>query len=123
MSDKTWRASRNIGQYLAAHGYRVVPVNPALNEVLGMQCYPDLDDAQAAAQEQTGAGIDLVDVFRSSKHVPTIVDDAIRLGIPYLWLQDEVRHEEAVARARAAGIKCVENDCIYRHHARAHGKV
>ena len=90
MSDKTWRASRNIGQYLAAHGYRVVPVNPALNEVLGMQCYPDLDDAQAAAQEQTGAGIDLVDVFRSSKHVPTIVDDAIRLGIPYLWLQDEV---------------------------------
>jgi predicted CoA-binding protein len=123
MSDKTWRASRNIGQYLAAHGYRVVPVNPALNEVLGMQCYPDLDDAQAAAQEQTGAGIDLVDDFRSSKHVPTIVDDAIRLGIPYLWLQDEVRHEEAVARARAAGIKCVENDCIYRHHARAHGKV
>ena len=59
MSDKTWRASHNIGSYLAGNGYRVIPVNPALNEVLGMTCYPDLDAAQAAAREQDGAGIDL----------------------------------------------------------------
>jgi predicted CoA-binding protein len=117
MSDKSWRASHNIGKYLASNGYRVLPVNPALNEVLGVTCYPDLDAAQAAARTQTGAGIDLADVFRASEHVPGIVDDVIRLNIPYLWLQDDVMHEEAVARARAVGVKCVENDCIFREHA------
>jgi len=93
-----------------------------------MTCYPDLDAAQAAVLNEPGqaveagagsrAGIDLVDVFRASEHVPAIVDEVIRLKIPYLWLQDGVMHEEAVARARAAGVKCVENDCIYREHAR-----
>ncbi len=117
MSDKPWRASHNIGRYLAANGYRVLPVNPALKEVQGMICYPDLDAAQAAARAQTGAGIDLVDVFRASEFVPAIVDDVIRPDIPYLWLQDEVIHEEAVARARHAGVQCVQNDCIFRQHA------
>jgi predicted CoA-binding protein len=117
MSDKTWRASNRIGHYLAENGYRVLPVNPLLKNVDGMACYADLDAAQAAAHEQTGKGVDLVDVFRASEHVPAIVDDVIRLGIPYLWLQDEVIHEEAVARARAAGVKCVQNDCIFREHA------
>jgi hypothetical protein len=117
MSDKTWRASHNIGRYLAEKGYRVLPVNPALNEVMGLKSYPDLDAAQAAALEETGSRIDLVDVFRASEFVPPIVDDVIRLGIPYLWLQDDVIHEEAVARARAAGVKCVQNDCIFREHA------
>jgi len=117
MSDKSWRASHNIGRYLAANGYRVLPVNPALKEILGEPCYADLDAAQAAARELTGAGIDLVDVFRASEHVPPIVDDVIRLGIPYLWLQDEVIHDEAVGRARAAGVKCIQNDCIFREHA------
>jgi len=118
MSDKAWRASNHIGRYLAANGYRVLPVNPGLREVLGMACYPDLDAAQAAAVRETGAGIDLVDVFRASEQVPAIVDDVIRLGIPYLWLQDEVVHDAAVAQARAAGVKCVQNDCIFRQHAR-----
>lgn len=117
MSDKTWRASHNIGRYLAGHGYRVLPVNPTLTTILGMPCYPDLDAAQAAAKEQTGAGIDLVDVFRAPENVPAIVDDVIRLGIRFLWLQDEVIHDEAVARARAAGVECVEDDCIFRQHA------
>ena len=111
MSNKPDRASYNIGRYLAAHGYRVLPVNPVLQQIDGQPCYPTLDAAQAAAK------IDLVDVFRASEHVPAIVDDVIRLGIPYLWLQDEVIHEEAVARARAAGVKCVQNDCIFREHA------
>ena len=118
MSDKPWRASHNIGLYLAKNGYRTLPVNPALSDVMGLKSYPDLDMAQAAAQSEAGKGIDLVDVFRASEHVPAIVDDVIRLGIPYLWLQDEVMHEEAVARARAAGVKCVQNDCIFRQHAR-----
>ncbi|MFP5210056.1 MAG: CoA-binding protein [Acidobacteriota bacterium] len=122
MSNKTWRASYNVGRYLAANGYRVLPVNPVLKEILGMPCYPDLDTAQAAALKEagsdlTGKGIDVVDVFRASEFVPPIVDDVIRLGIPYLWLQDEVIHDEAVARARAAGVKCVQNDCIFREHA------
>ena len=111
MSNKPDRASYNIGRYLAAHGYRVLPVNPVLQQIDGQPCYPTLDAAQAAAK------IDLVDVFRASEHVPAIVDDVIRLGIPYLWLQDEVIHDEAVARARAAGVKCVQNDCIFREHA------
>ncbi len=62
--------------------------------------------------------IDLVNVFRAPEYVPAIVDDVIRLHIPYLWLQDDVIHEEAVARARAAGVKCVQDDCIFRQHAR-----
>ena len=111
MSNKPDRASYNIGRYLAAHGYRVLPVNPVLQQIDGQPCYPTLDAAQAAAK------IDLVDAFRASEHVPAIVDDVIRLGIPSLWLQDEVIHDEAVARARAAGVKCVQNDCIFREHA------
>jgi len=121
MSDKSWRASHNIGRYLADQGYRVLPVNPSLSEVLGRPCYPDLDAAQAAARRDTGAGIDLVDVFRASENVPPIVDDVVRLGIKYLWLQDGVVHDEAIARARAVGVKCVQDDCIFRVHARLHG--
>ena len=102
MSDKTGRASHHIGRYLAENGYRVFPVNPALKEVLGLKGYPDLDAAQAAALQETGKGIDLVDVFRASENVPPIVDDVIRLKIPYLWLQDGVIHDEAIARAQAA---------------------
>jgi len=122
MSEKPSRASNHIGQYLAANGYRVIPVNPTLTEISGQPCYPDLDTAQAAAlkeasADRAGKGIDLVDVFRAPQFVPAIVDDVIRLGIPYLWLQDEVIHDEAVARARAAGVKCIQNDCIFRQHA------
>jgi predicted CoA-binding protein len=117
MSDKPSRPSYRIGGYLAGHGYRVLPVNPAVGEVQGMKSYADLGAAQTASREETGAGIDLVDVFRASEHVPAIVDDVIRLGVPYLWLQDGVIDEEAVERARAAGVKCVQNDCIYRRHA------
>jgi uncharacterized protein len=117
MSDKTWRASHNIGRYLAGKGYHVLPVNPALDTVLDMPCYPDLASADAALRELGNGRIDLVDVFRASEHVPSIVDDVIRLDIPYLWLQDGVIHHEAIARARDAGVKCVQNDCIFREHA------
>lgn len=117
MSDKPTRASHNIGLYLAAHGYRVLPVNPALTQILDLPCYPDLESAQAAALRQTGSGIDLVNVFRAPEFVPAIVDDVIRLGIPNLWLQDGVIDDQAVARARAAGVQCVQDDCIFRQHA------
>ncbi len=117
MSEKPWRASHRVGRYLAASGFHVLPVNPSLKEISGQPSYPDLDSAQAASVKETGKGIDLVDVFRASEHVPAIVDDVIRLGIPYLWLQDEVIHDEAMARARAAGVKGVQNDCIFRQHS------
>ena len=115
MSNKPERASYNIAAYLARNGYRVLPVNPVLSRVpVGdneMDCYPTLEAANAVA------AIDLVDVFRASDAVPEIVDEAIRLRIPFLWLQDGVMHDEAIARAEAAGIQCVQNDCIFRQHA------
>lgn len=117
MSDKSWRASYNVGRYLARNGYRVLPVNPKLTEIAGMACYPDLDAAEAAARKD-GGGIDLVDVFRASDAVPAIVDEVLRLKIPYLWLQDGVIHDQAVARAEAAGVKCVQDDCMFREHAK-----
>jgi hypothetical protein len=121
MSDKTTRASHHIGKYLADRGYHVLPVNPALSLIEELTCYPDLEAAQAAAKALNGGtGIDLVDVFRASEHVPPIVSDVIRLGIRYLWLQDGVIDHEAIARAEAAGVKCVQNDCIFRRHAQMH---
>jgi uncharacterized protein len=111
MSDKPNRPSYNIGRYLAGQGYRVLPVNPVLKEIDGQPVYGTLDEAQAATK------IDMVDVFRASENVPPIVDDVIRLGIPYLWLQDGVVHDESIARAEAAGVKCIQNDCIFRQHA------
>jgi uncharacterized protein len=120
MSNKSWRASYNIGAYLAKHGYHVVAVNPALSEIAVdghvLTSYPTLEDAQTALAVD-GSKIDLVDVFRAPEHVPAIVDDVIRLHIPYLWLQDEVIHDEAIAKAEAAGVKAIQNDCIFRQHA------
>ncbi|MFC5864784.1 CoA-binding protein [Acidicapsa dinghuensis] len=120
MSNKPWRASFNIGGYLAKHGYRVVAVNPTLSEIAVdgkvLTSYSTLEDAQVALAIE-GVKIDLVDVFRAPEHVPAIVEDVIRLHIPYLWLQDEVIHDEAVEKAEAAGVKAIQNDCIFREHA------
>jgi predicted CoA-binding protein len=120
MSDKPWRASHNIGRYLVMQGYRVLPVNPRITEVHGLKCYPDLDSAQEAARAD-GSSIDLVDVFRNSANVPPIAEDVIRLGIPYLWLQEDVINDKALSRARSAGVKCVQNVCIFREHAQRVG--
>jgi predicted CoA-binding protein len=121
LSDKPWRASHNIGRYLVTQGYHVFPVNPNLREVLGLECYPDLETADAAAKEDYADGIDLVDVFRASDKVAPIVDDVVRFGIPYLWLQEGVINDKAIARARSAGIKCVQDVCIFREHAQRVG--
>ena|SRR5947209_15164006 len=121
MSDKRTRASHNIGKYLADRGYHVLPVNPGLSDIDGIKCYPDLESAQNAAREQGFSRIDLVDVFRASEHVPAIVKDVMRLGIPYLWLQDGVMHDEAIGWAEHAGVRCVQNDCIFRRHAQMIG--
>jgi hypothetical protein len=117
ISDKSERASYNISRYLIAEGYQILPVNPALKEVLGHKCFATLAEAQAELVRETGKGIDLVDVFRASEYVPGIVDEVLALGIKNLWLQDGVTHTEAVAKARAAGVNVVEDDCIFRRHA------
>lgn len=121
MSDKSWRASHNIGRYLVTQGYHVFPVNPKLQEVMGLKCYPDLDCAQEAAKRDYPDGLDLVDVFRASDKVPPIVEDVIRLKIPYLWLQEDVINDKAISRARSAGVKCVQDVCIFREHAQRVG--
>lgn len=114
MSNKPDRPSFNIGRYLQMRGYKIYPVNPVLKEVHGVACYKTLAEADAACRAETGEGIDLVDVFRAPEFVPQIVDEVIALGIKNLWLQDGVTHDEAEAKARAAGINVVSDDCIYR---------
>jgi predicted CoA-binding protein len=121
VSDKPWRASHNIARYLVMQGYRVLPVNPRIKEVHGLKCYPDLESAQEAAKSDGSSGIDLVDVFRASQHVAPIVEDTIKLGIPYIWLQEDVINDKALTRARSAGVKAVQDVCIFREHAQRVG--
>jgi uncharacterized protein len=109
LSDTPGRPSHNVARALQKFGYRVVPVNPTAGEILGEKSWPDLE----AAMKNAGP-IDAVDVFRRPEHVAAIVDDAIRLGVPALWLQDGVVDEAAAAKARAAGIFTVMNRCMFR---------
>ena len=114
LSDKPGRPSLNVARYMQQHGYRIVPVNPEAKSrtILDEPVFDTLDHACAAVGR-----IDVVDVFRDPVYVPEIVKDVIRLKIPYLWLQDDVVDDEAIALAREAGVKCVQNDCTFRQHA------
>jgi predicted CoA-binding protein len=98
-----------VARYLQRAGYRVIPVNPNVDEVLGERAYPSLRDVPDR--------IDLVDVFRRSAYVGPVVDDAIALRVPALWLQDGVIDEAAAERAREAGLDVVMDDCMMRRHA------
>src|SRR3954467_5097749 len=103
------RPSHHVARALQKFGYRIVPVNPAATEILGERAWPVLDSAIQ------GAGpIDVVDVFRRREHVPAIVDEAIRLKVPALWLQEGVIDEAAAAKARAAGIFTVMDRCMFK---------
>jgi uncharacterized protein len=104
ISDKPERASHEVARYLQSVGYRIVPVNPALKEVLGEACFPSL-----AAY---GKPVDIVDVFRASEAVPPIVEEAIAMGARGVWLQEGVRHDGAAAKAEAAGLCAVQDLCI-----------
>ena len=115
LSDKPDRDSNQIARYLQSQGYRVVPVNPMLTEVLGEKVYPSLAALPADLR------VDIVDVFRRSDQVPPIVDEAIARHAPVVWLQLGVEHAEAAARARAAGLAVVENSCIMVQHKRLLG--
>jgi len=112
LSNDTGRPSYEVSTYLQSRGYRVVPINPKLSEVLGEKAYPSLSEA-AKVEE-----IDIVDVFRSPDAVPAIVDEVIALKLPALWLQESVVHEEAAEKARQSGVFVVMDKCILKEHRR-----
>jgi predicted CoA-binding protein len=112
LSASPGRPSHHVASALQKFGYRIVPVNPGATEILGERAWPDLESAIQAA-----GSIDVVDVFRRSQHVATIVEDAIRLKVPALWLQEGVIDAVAAEKARAAGIFTVMNRCMFRERA------
>jgi predicted CoA-binding protein len=109
-SSRRSRASYGVSQYMQRAGYRIIPVNPNETEVLGERAYADLD----AVTES----IDIVNVFRRPEAVPEIVDAAIRMGAKAVWMQEGVMHEEAAAKAKAAGLIVVMDRCILKEHSR-----
>jgi hypothetical protein len=110
ISDDPDRPSNEIARYLIENGYRVIGVNPSLEEVLGALCYPSL--------EAIPEPVDVVDVFRKPDTVEEIVDDVIKLEIPYLWLQEGVVNSDAAFRAKSAGIKVIMDHCMKKEHSR-----
>ena len=115
LSPKPHRASFDVSRYMQAQGWRVVPINPVAAAsgtlILGEKVYATLTEA---AQHET---LDLVNVFRNAEDVPPVVDEAIALGTPALWLQLGISHEAAAAKARAAGLHVVQNKCLKVEHA------
>lgn len=112
LSDDASKPSFGVSSYLQDRGYRIVPINPQVSEVLGEKAYPSL--REAAKHEK----IDIVDVFRRPDAVPAIVDEVLELGLPALWLQETVVHEEAAEKARQAGVVVVMDKCILKEHRR-----
>jgi predicted CoA-binding protein len=103
------RPSHGVARYLQRAGYRIIPVNPNVDQVLGERAYGSL--------REVSEPVDVVDVFRRSEFVGPIVDDAIAMRARAVWLQDGVVDELAAQRARAAGLDVVMDDCMMRRHA------
>ncbi len=110
LSPKPDRPSFGVASYLQRQGYRIIPVNPTVDRVLGETSYPDL----LSVPER----IDVVDVFRRPEEVPPVVDQAIRVGARAVWMQEGVVNEAAAARAEAAGLEVVMDRCILKEHRR-----
>ncbi|MFN3594110.1 MAG: CoA-binding protein [Thiobacillaceae bacterium] len=108
LSPKPDRPSHAVARALQRFGYRIVPVRPAVAEVLGEKAYARLADIPFP--------VDLIDVFRAPEHVPAIVEAAIAIGAKAIWLQEGVVHAEAAARAQAAGLMVVMDRCIYKDY-------
>ena len=108
LSSRRARPSYSVSEYMQSAGYRIIPVNPQESEVLGEKAYPDLDSVPVP--------VDIVDIFRRSEFVPELVEAAIRIGAKAVWMQEEVVHEEAAERARAAGLTVVMDRCILKEH-------
>jgi uncharacterized protein len=110
LSDSPLRPSYGVSAYMQSQGYKIIPVNPSIKGFLGEKAVASL----AEVEEK----IDMVDVFRRSEYVPDLVDEAIRLKVPAIWLQEDVIHEEAAEKARKAGIFVVMDKCILKEHRR-----
>jgi uncharacterized protein len=110
LSDSPLRPSYGVSAYMQSHGYKIIPVNPSIKGSLGEKAVASL----AEIEEK----IDMVDVFRRSEYVPELVDEAIRLKVPAIWLQEDVIHEEAAEKARKAGIFVVMDKCMLKEHRR-----
>ncbi|HEY2499488.1 MAG TPA: CoA-binding protein [Candidatus Angelobacter sp.] len=108
LSDSPLRPSYGVSAYMQTQGYRIIPVNPSIKGSLGEKAVATLADVPEK--------IDMVDVFRRSEFVPEIVDEAIRLKVPAIWLQEGVIHEEAAEKARRAGITVVMDKCVLKEH-------
>jgi len=102
LSDNPDRDSYRVSRYMQNHGYRIIPVNPTIEETLGERSYPDLKSIPEP--------IDMVNLFRRSELVPPVVDEAIEVGVKYIWMQDGVINPESAAKAEAAGILVIMDD-------------
>jgi predicted CoA-binding protein len=110
LSSKRFRPSHGVAEYMQRNGYRIIPVNPFEQTVLGEKCYPDLQSIPEP--------VDIVDIFRRAEFVPEVVEAAITIGARAIWMQEGVVHEESAARARAAGLEVVMDRCILKDHRR-----
>ena len=110
LSDSPMRASHGVSAYMQSQGYRIIPVNPKIESALGEKAYPSLLDVPEK--------IDIVDIFRRPENVPPVVEQAIQLNVPAIWMQETVVHEESAKKARAAGIFVVMDLCILKEHRR-----
>jgi uncharacterized protein len=110
LSNRKFRPSYGVAEYLKSAGYRIFPVNPNETEVLGEKSYARLEDIPEK--------IDIVDIFRRSEFVPAIVDAAIRLGARAVWMQEGVVNPEAAEKARQAGVIVVMDHCILKEHVK-----
>ena len=116
LSPKPHRASFGVAQYMQAHGYRIVPINPVAaasnTPILGEKVYASLTEAAQAEK------IDMVDCFRKSVDIPPIAEEAISIGAKVLWMQLGIAHEASAAQAEAAGLAVVQNRCLLIEHRR-----
>ena len=110
ISDDPDRPSFVVANFLQKHGYKIVPVNPSLEEAFGERSVAGVRDIQEP--------VDVVDIFRRSEAVPPIVEDAIAIGAKVVWMQEGVVNEEAAERARAAGLQVVMDRCMRKEYGR-----
>jgi len=110
LSPQPARPSFRVAQAMQRYGYRIVPVRPLVDEVLGEKAYASLADIPFA--------VDLVDVFRAAEHLPAIVEQCLALHLPSIWIQEGIVHEDAAQRACAGGMTVVMDRCLLKEYVR-----
>lgn len=110
MSTHADRQSQLVPKYLQAHGYRIIPINPRADEILGEKAYPSLSAVPREIQ------IDTVEIFLRPEDVPPVVEEAIAIGARVIWMQEGIRNDEAAQRALDAGLQVVQDRCMRAAH-------